>query len=440
MISKSASVARLRHELDELTKVPEDRTDRSGAFERWHRAARVAVEHTFGDTSKQAQEFSRIGFYPVIVTHATTESDRQSAFTNGLKRAKLLIESLLEEIEEYWPDDDSSRVSTREEHFDVCLSFAGEDRPYVDAVAQSLKSLQVNAFYDMDEQVELWGKDLYQHFDEVYRKRAGFCVLFISRAYAAKRWTKHELQSAQARAFEENQEYLLPARFDDTEIPGVRKTIGYIDLRNLSPERFAQLIAKKIESRYTRSHSSPPPELTRGISGSLLRQTMPGPNVQPIRPWFMGVSVGERGILREDPAGPLKALVAPFRNDPTFDVPNVSTAARLSATVALEAILDFRVTGYWMGSSSPFISFAPGEQWLLIIAILDSKLASLVADNRRSDGGGSLELKHFWAHPTTTTETTAAVTIANDGVLVGRFRYELKITPAFPNIVQLPID
>src|SRR5439155_24562734 len=32
------------------------------------------------------------------------------------------------------------------------------------------------------------------------------------------------------RAFMEKREYILPARFDDTQIPGVLPTVGYIDL------------------------------------------------------------------------------------------------------------------------------------------------------------------------------------------------------------------
>ncbi|MBW3661186.1 MAG: TIR domain-containing protein [Gemmatimonadetes bacterium] len=63
--------------------------------------------------------------------------------------------------------------------YDVCLSFAGEDRDYVDGVAALLKKDRLRVFYDRYEQVELWGKDLYQHLDTVYRQRAQYCVVFI---------------------------------------------------------------------------------------------------------------------------------------------------------------------------------------------------------------------------------------------------------------------
>lgn len=131
--------------------------------------------------------------------------------------------------------------------YDICLSFAGEDRLYVDKVAAALKEKGIRIFYDRYEQEDLWGKDLYQHLDYVYQHMARFCVIFISSHYAKKLWTKHELRSAQARAFRENQEYILPARFDSTAIPGLPDTVGYIDLRSLSPESFAQRICAKLE-------------------------------------------------------------------------------------------------------------------------------------------------------------------------------------------------
>ncbi len=130
--------------------------------------------------------------------------------------------------------------------YDVALSFAGEQRPYVHQVAQVLQANGVSVFYDDFEQVDLWGKDLSEFLDQAYRQDARYCVLFLSEAYAQKVWTNHERKSALARALEERDEYVLPARFDDTEIPGIRPTTGYIDLRNMPPAEFAALILEKI--------------------------------------------------------------------------------------------------------------------------------------------------------------------------------------------------
>ncbi len=144
--------------------------------------------------------------------------------------------------------------------YDVCLSFAGEDRPYVSQAADVLRSRGVRVFYDEYEQLDLWGKDLYVHLDDVYRNSARYCVLFASEHYASKLWTNHERHSAQARAFQENAEYILPARFDDTAIPGLRPTVGYIDLQKKGPQELAELIIKKIGAPVRKNYFPPVPD------------------------------------------------------------------------------------------------------------------------------------------------------------------------------------
>src|ERR1700754_940314 len=115
------------------------------------------------------------------------------------------------------------------DHFDVALSFAGEDRRFVAAVAERLKIAHphIRVFYDGDDetQVELWGKDLPEALDEIYRKGSRYAVLFVSAHYAAKMWTRLERRSAIARALQEKREYILPAHFDDTELPALPPTI-----------------------------------------------------------------------------------------------------------------------------------------------------------------------------------------------------------------------
>ena len=136
--------------------------------------------------------------------------------------------------------------------YDVALSFAGEDRIYVRKVAAALQSHEVKVFFDEYEKVDMWGKDLYEHLHEVYSFKAKYCVIFNSEAYARKIWTNHERKSAQERALGEHHEYILPARFDSTELPGLLSTIGYIDLSNLAPEDLADLILSKLGRLHTK--------------------------------------------------------------------------------------------------------------------------------------------------------------------------------------------
>ncbi len=152
-------------------------------------------------------------------------------------------------------------MADRNFEYDVALSFAGEQRPYVEQVAQELRSHGIRVFYDDYQKDNLWGKDLYAHLTEVYQHKCRYCVVFVSKDYAAKVWPTAEFRSAQARAITEKGEYILPARFDNTSIPGLLHTVSYIDLSTKSPEQLARSIVKKLgnEPRYNYL----PPDLDR---------------------------------------------------------------------------------------------------------------------------------------------------------------------------------
>jgi hypothetical protein len=93
----------------------------------------------------------------------------------------------------------------------------------------------------------LWGKDLYAHLSEIYQDQAKYCIIFASREYAQKSWTSHERQNAQARALrDKGNEYILPVRFDDTDIPGIPSTIVYLDFRNEGADGICKAFLHKI--------------------------------------------------------------------------------------------------------------------------------------------------------------------------------------------------
>ena len=138
--------------------------------------------------------------------------------------------------------------SVEKDKYDIGLSFAGEQRPFIELVASSLRDKGLKVFYDDYETTNLWGKDLYQHLSDVYQNKCKYCIIFISKEYAGKLWTRHELKNAQARAFKENREYILPVRFDNTVLPGITDTVSYISAENYSEVEIAELVYKKLTS------------------------------------------------------------------------------------------------------------------------------------------------------------------------------------------------
>ena len=133
--------------------------------------------------------------------------------------------------------------------YDVALSYATEDRDYARSLAAILQQNNVKVFYDEYQKSTLWGKDLYVYLSELYQNRARYCVIIISKYYAEKLWTTHELKAAQARAFREREEYILPVRLDDTKLPGLLPTICYLSWPPESAETIAAILNSKLSTR-----------------------------------------------------------------------------------------------------------------------------------------------------------------------------------------------
>lgn len=133
--------------------------------------------------------------------------------------------------------------------YDVALSFAGEDRMTADSLAHSMKAASLNVFFDDFEKANLWGKDLFTTLHEVYSQQARYCIMLISKAYAEKVWTVHERRAAQERALNErDNEYLLPIRIDDTPLPGLPRTIAYLDA-SMGAEKITGLFLEKLAAK-----------------------------------------------------------------------------------------------------------------------------------------------------------------------------------------------
>ena len=152
--------------------------------------------------------------------------------------------------------------------YEVALSFAGEQRLYVKEVARTLQSRGVSVFYDEFETARLWGKHLAEELQSVYEGRASLAVMFISADYVEKMWPRHERIAILSRAVEERGVYVLPVRFDDSEVPGLSRDLDYLRAENYSPAELAAMIAEKlgIEPFQGKASDVPPPQIT-SLSG-----------------------------------------------------------------------------------------------------------------------------------------------------------------------------
>ena len=106
-LSKSDALRRTRMALDEISTLKQMKRG-SQDFQRWKRNTRVALQYTFGYDSSQVKEFANVRYTPIVYSLGTS---LEPSYQNGLDSAAAKLESMIEEIEEYWPDNELDSTS-----------------------------------------------------------------------------------------------------------------------------------------------------------------------------------------------------------------------------------------------------------------------------------------------------------------------------------------
>lgn len=101
--------------------------------------------------------------------------------------------------------------------YDFALSFAGEQRAIAEKLYESLVDGEMEVFYDKQEQHRILAEDVEEYLAPIYRSEARFVVVFLSREYPRKVWTKFESEQFKSRF---GQKSVIPIWFSDAP-PGV---------------------------------------------------------------------------------------------------------------------------------------------------------------------------------------------------------------------------
>ncbi|KJS67419.1 MAG: hypothetical protein JL50_08695 [Peptococcaceae bacterium BICA1-7] len=133
--------------------------------------------------------------------------------------------------------------------WDVAVSFAGEDRVYVEELKRKLNSRGYTVFYDFDLQYQLWGENLERKLSDVYKHDAQYMVIFLSQHYPQKDWTRFEFEIGKEASEKRTAVYLLPLLLDDTHIVGLSRDIGFFDLRKHTMDEAVEALVEKIENQ-----------------------------------------------------------------------------------------------------------------------------------------------------------------------------------------------
>ena len=106
-VSKAKAIERLQKVLSEISELKRLRR-RSPEFKKWHRNTRVAIAHSFGNESTHVKDFDDIRYALGAFSSSTPDSTFQAAYVRGLEVAASILESMIDEIKEYWEEDEQS--------------------------------------------------------------------------------------------------------------------------------------------------------------------------------------------------------------------------------------------------------------------------------------------------------------------------------------------
>ena len=168
--SKAQAKDRIRKALDKIPELMQMQHD-SQEFVKWRRNTRIAIENTFVNPSKHLEEFEQ----SIYMSWVMDERFYEEAYRNGLKRASAILESMLEEIDEYWPDSGSERSVPRkpsaneDENTRQVFVVHGRDDGSKSAVARFLENLELEPIILQEQPNQ--GRTIIEKFEEYAQVR-----------------------------------------------------------------------------------------------------------------------------------------------------------------------------------------------------------------------------------------------------------------------------
>jgi hypothetical protein len=132
--------------------------------------------------------------------------------------------------------------------FKVALSFPGERREYVSAVAAEVKKKlgRDAVFYDKDFTAQLARPNLDMLLQRIYLNNSDLVVVFLCAEYERKEWCGLEWRSIRTIIKNKNDHAIMFMRFDDADVSDSFSVDSYVDLGQYTPLEAARMIVERV--------------------------------------------------------------------------------------------------------------------------------------------------------------------------------------------------
>ena len=149
-----------------------------------------------------------------------------------------------------YPQRPAAAVRGSKRRFRVALSFPGEVRERVAAIAEILRTTigKDSMFYDKWYAAELARPNLDLYLENIYRSESDLLVIVLCAEYEAKDWCGLEWRVVREFIKNRDAERIMLLRLDDAPISGLLSIDGYLDIASLSDQETADAILSRVES------------------------------------------------------------------------------------------------------------------------------------------------------------------------------------------------
>ncbi|MFC1596600.1 toll/interleukin-1 receptor domain-containing protein [Planctomycetota bacterium] len=213
-------------------------------------------------------------------------------------------------------EGEPSDTTAPRKRFRIALSFPGEHRAYVKKVAAHLTTSvgRERVLYDRYHEAEFARPNLDIYLQELYHRQSELIAVFLCADYERKEWCGLEWRAIRDLIKHRHSSVVMPFRFDNTEIPGLFSTDGYIWIGDRTAKQVAELILERLKlntasdvtfgTSTARSEAGIPPvavapgnpaeEMAQGMGmPSTSDEYEDGTNVRRDTPFFVQVSMTE---------------------------------------------------------------------------------------------------------------------------------------------------
>ncbi len=110
-MQKNAALQKL-NELLSRTSGFQNQQDETEPFQKWQRDVLATLKYVFPKNLDYVREFDAISYFPsMIVPGQTPDRVYREAFQSGLSSARAMLQSQIEEVTQFWPDEKLSEQS-----------------------------------------------------------------------------------------------------------------------------------------------------------------------------------------------------------------------------------------------------------------------------------------------------------------------------------------